>query len=69
MKYNPYRIGRQLYRDGLGVSDIAGAVRTDADIEECYRGYCEQQFKTEYRQKYREIRSQLGYTRIGRYGK
>lgn len=38
-EYNPFEIGRKLYRDGLGVSDIWGAVRHDSDLNECHRGY------------------------------
>lgn len=63
--YSPYQIGKRLYKDGYGISDIWGAVKSDEDMEECYRGYCDAQAREEYA----EIKSKLGYSRIGRYGK
>ena len=59
--YNPYKIGRRLFKDGFGISDIAGAVKCDADMNECYKGYCDAQARAELK----EIRSKLGYSRIG----
>ena len=64
-KYNPYKIGKQLRKDGYGISDIATAVKCDADIEEAYRGYCDQQRKAEDREERRLVSSKLGYSRIG----
>lgn len=57
--YNPYRIGYQTYRDGNGISALIGAVRHDCDLEEAMRGY------TDARKEDKEIRSRLGYSRIG----
>lgn len=59
--YNPYNIGKRLFKDSYGISDIAGAVNCDADMEEAYRGYCDAQARAELKQ----IKSQLGYSRIG----
>lgn len=56
-QYGPYEIGRQLYRDGLGMSDIPTAVRTDADIPECYEGYSYEQNLAEYK----KLKHRLGY--------
>lgn len=36
---SPYQIGRNLYREGKGVSDIWSAVAEDTDMDECLRGY------------------------------
>jgi hypothetical protein len=57
--YDPYRIGYRLYRDGHGISALCGAVKQDSDLEEAMRGY------TDARKEDKEIRSQLGYSRIG----
>jgi hypothetical protein len=57
--YDPYRIGYKLYRDGKGISDLWGAVKADSDLEEAMRGY------TDARKEDKEVRSQLGYSRIG----
>ena len=65
-KYNPYKIGKNLYKDGYGISDIYGAVKCDADMDECYKGYCDAQAKAEAREDLKEIKSNLGYSRIGR---
>ncbi len=35
----PYELGRRLYRQGLGISDIPTAVYSDGDIAEAYRGF------------------------------
>lgn len=59
--YNPYNIGKRLFKDGYGISDIPGAVKCDADMEEAYRGYCDAQARADLKQ----IKSQLGYSRIG----
>lgn len=37
--YDPYTIGYRLYKDGHGISSIAGAVLSDDDMAECQRGY------------------------------
>lgn len=37
----PYEIGRRLFNEGYGVSDIWGAVKLDSDMEEAQRGYDE----------------------------
>jgi hypothetical protein len=57
--YNPYRIGYRLYKNGYGISDLVGAVKQDSDLEEAMRGY------TDARKEDKEIRSKLGYSRIG----
>jgi hypothetical protein len=59
--YNPYKIGKRLFKDGYGISDIAGAVKCDTDIAEAYKGYTDAQARAELKQ----IKSQLGYSRIG----
>jgi hypothetical protein len=43
--YNPYEIGRNLYRRGLGLSDTWGAVRCDDDVEACIQGYMDQHWE------------------------
>lgn len=35
----PYQIGRNLYMTGYGISDIFGAVKSDADMIAAFRGY------------------------------
>lgn len=35
----PYQTGQRLYRNGVGISDIWGAVKSDVDMDECQRGY------------------------------
>ncbi len=59
--YNPYNIGKRLFKDGYGISDIASAVKCDADMEQAFRGYTDAQARAELKQ----IKSQLGYSRIG----
>lgn len=59
--YNPYNIGKRLFKDGYGISDIVGAVKCDADIAEAHKGYTDAQARAELKQ----IKSQLGYSRIG----
>lgn len=65
MKYSPYNIGKKLYNDGYGVSDIWSAVRKDSDMDEAWRGYIDAKAKDEQRQDQAALRSQLGYSRIG----
>lgn len=60
-EYNPYELGKRLFRQGLGVSDIWGAVLSDNDQEECYRGYLEQKWSEERP----ALWARLGYTRTG----
>lgn len=43
--YNPYLIGRNLFLEGRGVSDIWAAVNRDADLDEAFRGYKEAKLK------------------------
>ena len=59
--YNPYLIGKHLFEDGFGISDIIGAVKCDEDMEEAFKGYMEAMKRKESK----EIRSKLGYSRIG----
>lgn len=47
--YDPYEIGRQLYKDGYGVSDIWGAVKKDADVEICHQGFLSEMFESRKR--------------------
>ena len=63
--YNPYKIGRRLYKDGLGISDVATAVRNNEDISEALRGYEDAMIKHQARQTLKEIKSKLGYSRVG----
>lgn len=35
----PYEIGQRLFKEGKGISFIAGAVSRDSEIEECHLGY------------------------------
>ena len=37
--YNPYEIGKNLYKNGYGISDIWASVLNDNDMIECYKGY------------------------------
>ena len=60
-KYNPFKIGKRLYKDGFGISDIGVNVRCDADIPEAYRGYCYQMHK----QACKEIKILTGDSRVG----
>ena len=60
-KYDPYKIGKRLYKDGYGISDIWGAVKHDSDMDEAFRGYKDALERDELKQ----IRSKLGYSRIG----
>jgi hypothetical protein len=64
-KYNPFKIGQRLYKDGLGVSDIWGAVKSDSDMDEAFRGYEYEMTKAIKRAEQKEIKSKLGYSRIG----
>ena len=59
--YNPYKIGKSLFEDGYGISDIYGAVKRDEDMEEAFKGYMDAMKRKESK----EIRSKLGYSRIG----
>ena len=59
--YNPYKVGKRLYKDGFGISDIPGAVKSDSDIEEAMRGYTDALKRDDQKQ----IKSKLGYSRIG----
>lgn len=36
---SPFNIGYDLYVNGHGISSIWGAVKCDADMDECQRGY------------------------------
>ena len=66
--YNPYKIGRALYRFGFGISDIWSAVKSDEDMDEALRGYTDAKEAAEgARADLKEIRSSLGYSRIGRH--
>lgn len=38
----PYSIGRRLAREGFGVSHIWGAVKCDADMSDCQKGYVDE---------------------------
>ncbi len=35
----PFQIGANIYWDGLGISDLLGAVKHDSELEEAHRGY------------------------------
>lgn len=59
--YKPYKIGQKLFEHGHGISDIIGAVKCDADMEEAFKGYMDAMKRAESK----EIRSKLGYSRIG----
>lgn len=59
--YNPYKIGKRLYKDGYGISDLWSAVKSDADLEEAMRGYTDAQKRADQK----HIKSKLGYSRIG----
>lgn len=39
--YKPYNVGKTLFEQGYGISDIIGAVKQDCDMEEAFRGYME----------------------------
>ncbi len=64
-KYDPFKIGQRLYKDGLGISDIWGAVKNDADMEAAFRGYEYEMTKAIKRAEQKEIKTKLGYSRIG----
>lgn len=64
-KYNPFKIGQKIYKDGLGISDIWGAVKSDADMDEAFRGYEYELTKAVKRSEKKEIKSKLGYSRVG----
>ena len=52
--YKPYNVGKRLYEEGYGISDIIGAVKCDEDMEEAFQGYIEamkQQDSKEIRMK------------------
>lgn len=62
----PYQIGKRLYKDGHGISSIWGAVEHDSDLDECQRGYDDALAKDRAKQNRKEIKSKLGFSRIGR---
>lgn len=62
----PYQIGKRLYKDGHGISSLWGAVSCDADMDEAQRGYDDAQAKDQAKQDRKEIKSKLGFSRIGR---
>ena len=35
----PFEIGRKLFKEGKGVSDIWGTLKQDSDMDEAFRGY------------------------------
>jgi hypothetical protein len=59
---DPYKVGKRLFKEGKGISDLWGAVENDDDLKEAHRGYNDAQNRAEKK----EIRSKLGYSRIGR---
>lgn len=61
-EYNPYKIGKRLFKEGYGISDIWGAVKTNEDMYEAHRGYSDAQARADLK----AIKSKLGYSRIGR---
>jgi hypothetical protein len=63
---SPYEIGKRLYKTGFGISDLWGAVENDEELAEAQRGYDDAEAKDRARQDLKEIRSKLGYSRIGR---
>ncbi len=58
----PYKVGQRLFKEGKGISDLWGAVENDEDLKEAHRGYDDAQNRADKK----EIRSKLGYSRIGR---
>ncbi len=65
-KKTPFDVGRQVYKDGLGVSDLWGAVENDEELAEAHRGYEFEMTKAIKRSNQKEIKSLLGFSRIGR---
>ena len=63
--YNPYRIGKRLYWDGYGASHVIGAVKSDADIDEAMKGFMDAKALDETRNNRKEVKSKLGYSRVG----
>ena len=61
-KEDPYTIGKRLFKEGKGISDLWGAVENDDELREAQRGYDDAQ----ERANAKHIRSQLGFSRIGR---
>lgn len=58
--YNPYNIGKKLYEQGKGISDIIGAVKCDDDLEQAFKGYMDAIQTAESK----EIRSKLGLQNV-----
>lgn len=46
--YDPYQIGRDLFKNGKGISAIASSVDSDGDLDECLRGYEFEQNRKNY---------------------
>jgi hypothetical protein len=65
-KEDPYNIGKRHFKEGLGIAGLWGAVENDDELKEAQRGYDDAQAKAEARQDSKEIKSKLGYSRIGR---
>lgn len=59
--YNPYKIGKRLFEEGFGISDIVVEVNGDTDLEQAFQGYMDAMKRKESK----EIRSKLGYSRVG----
>jgi len=53
--YKPYNVGKKLFEQGYGISDIIGAVKCDQDMEEAFTGYIEAMKQKESK----EIRNKL----------
>ena len=66
VRETPYNIGKRHYREGLGISGLWGAVENDNELAEAQRGYDDAQAKDLARKDLKEIKSKLGYSRIGR---
>ena len=62
----PYNVGKRLYKEGHGISSLWGAVENDEDLVEAQRGYDDALAKDRAKQNLKEIKSKLGYSRIGR---
>lgn len=56
--YNPFNIGRNIYKNRQGLSDLIRAVKSDSDLEEASRGYL-------YEQERAQIKAKLAYSRVG----
>lgn len=39
LEYDPYEVGKQIWREGRGISDIWGAVQRDEDMFRAFEGY------------------------------